>query len=248
MVTRLLLVDGFNLIRRIYEARRETSDLDDIVKACGHSMGRALREHRPTHACVVLDSHDRTWRHLLYEEYKGNRKPTPAPLMDNLASFDAEFRALGVPSVKIQNYEADDVIATLAVGVANSGGDSVILSTDRMFLQLAGDRIRIFNHFDHVETTPADVRQRYGVGVEQLIDYWALAGDSSNNIKGVPGVGPKTAASLLSRYPDLESIIASEEKVSGYTDTVKRCKQLVTLKTDVALGINLRDLRYDDGQ
>jgi len=167
--------------------------------------------------------------------------------MENLPRFDAEFRALGVISVKIENYEADDVIATLARGVANNRGDAVILSTDRMFLQLLGDHIRVFNHFDHVETRPSDVRQRHGVGVDQLTDYWALAGDSSNNIKGVPGIGPKTAAAFLSKYPDLDAIIASEKKVGDYTDIVRRCKQLVTLKTDVTLGINLRDLRYDNG-
>lgn len=243
METRLLLVDGFNLIRRIYEARQASSDLDEVIKACGQSLQRALREHSPTHACVVLDSHDRTWRHLLYSEYKANRKPTPQPLLANLDRFEQEFAEAGVGSLRIASYEADDVIATMAKGTGATGGEAIILSTDRLFLQLLDRHIRIFNHFDHSEITAADVVGRYGLRVDQLVDFWALAGDTSNNIKGAPGIGPKTATKLLDQYDNLDNALKKESRLMEQAENLKRCHQLVTLKTDVELGVNLRQFR-----
>lgn len=244
MASTLLLVDGFNLIRRIFEARKAGNDPEAVIEACQRSLVRAVRDHEPSHACVAWDSHDTTWRHLLYVDYKANRKPTPALLLDNLDAFDAAFRDVaGVASIKLASYEADDIIATMARRLAESGGQAIILSMDKLFLQLLGDGIRVYNHFDHTETNDSDVMARYGIRVAQLADFWALAGDSSNNIKGVPGIGPKRAAELLSRYEDLEAILAGEAALEEHADTARRCRQLVTLKTDVELGINLRDFR-----
>lgn len=250
MSTFVLLVDAFNLIRRIFEARHDSSaHVDEVVDASVRSLGRALHDHSPTHACVVFDSHERTWRHLLYADYKANREPTPSALLDNLDHFREGFEGLGVRCLKLPSYEADDPIATLAAGVADNRGVATILSTDRLFLQLLGGGVRVFNHFEGHEFTAAEVRERYGVDVAQLIDYWAMAGDSSNNIKGVPRVGPKTAAALLGRYGSLDAILRAAEgdppaaRVCEHRDLVRRCKQLVTLKTDVELGINLKSLR-----
>ena len=252
----VLLIDAFNLIRRIYEARpaearpAETGPpLDEVVAASASSLRRALQAHRPSHACIVFDSHDTTWRHLLYPQYKMNRKPTPALLLDHLDTFRTAFLDMGVKSLKLANYEADDLIATLAHGVAGNGGVARILSTDRVFSQLLGAEVRIFNHFEDREVTGAEVEQRYGVSIDQLTDFWALAGDPGNNIKGVPKIGAKTAARLLAEYPSLEEILRAEDdnssanRVRSHGDLAQRCKQLVTLKTDVALGINLKSLR-----
>lgn len=247
---RLLLIDAFNLVRRIYEARPDSGEyIQDVVDAAVRSAQRALREHRPSHACIAFDSHDRTWRHLLYAEYKANRKPTPAPLMAAVPTLMAAFEEIGVASLKVDNYEADDQIATMARVVADAGGEAIVLSTDRMFQQLLGPGIRVINHFDGHEFGPVEVRDRYGVDVAQLTDFWAMAGDTSNNIKGVPRVGAKTAAQLLVEYGTLEDILRTEdgntsvERVRAAGDVVQRCKQLVTLKTDVVLGTNLRKFR-----
>ncbi|MDA0791938.1 MAG: hypothetical protein O2780_21070 [Proteobacteria bacterium] len=243
---KVLLVDGFNMMRRIYEARSDP-DLAAVTTAAARSLARALDEHDPSHAVVVLERHDRTWRHLLYSEYKAGRLPAPALLTDNLAAFEAAFLGVGVASYSLASYEADDVIATLAVGVAAAGGQAVILSSDRLYLQMLCDQIEIVNHFDGTRASPESVLARYGVRVEQLTDFWALAGDHSNNIKGVPGIGPKTAARLLSRFDDLAGIIANDDAACGrvreHEDLVRRCLQLVTLKTDVDLGVNLRTFR-----
>ncbi|MCZ6501597.1 MAG: flap endonuclease Xni, partial [Gammaproteobacteria bacterium] len=186
---------------------------------------------------------------LLYADYKGGRKPTPEPLLDGIPAMERRFERLGIQSFSLPNYEADDVIATLAAGITSAGGEAIILSTDRSHLQLLGGGVRIFNHFDQTEYLETDVVSRYGVNVSQLTDYWALTGDSSNNIKGVPKIGKKSAAELLNRYASLEEILSSEEedgkvhRVQADASLARRCKQLVTLKLDVELGINLRTFR-----
>jgi len=248
--TELLLVDAFNLIRRIYEARPDGREhIEAVIETSARSVERAIRQHRPTHACVVFDSHDETWRHLLYPDYKADRKPTPQVLLDNLQQFRDAFMECGVKSLKLESYEADDQIATLAAGVAANAGTAAILSTDKMFTQLLSAHIRLFNHFEGHEITVSEVERRYGVELHQLTDFWAMAGDAGNNIKGVPNVGAKTASRLLKEYGSLERILASEDdsvpanRVRANSEAARRCKQLVTLKTDVELGINLKSLR-----
>ncbi|MCB1692026.1 MAG: hypothetical protein KDI19_04625 [Pseudomonadales bacterium] len=249
MPSRLLLVDAFNLIRRIYEARKDA--MSAVIEASTQSLDRALKTIRPTHACVVFDSHDTTWRHLLYPDYKANRSPAPEVLLRGVPDFMAAFERMGVKSVMLPSYEADDVIASIAAAISASGNDVTILSTDGLFLQLLSDHVAIVNHFDGHHWREADVVEKYGVRVDQLCDLWAMAGDTSNNIKGVPRIGARTAASLLAEYGTLEEILRTEDdnasanRVRLGGDVAQRCKQLVTQKTDVEVGINLRELRLE---
>lgn len=253
MQVHALLVDGFNLIRRIYEARVRSSgseDMQAIADNAGNSLARALRTHTPTHVCVALDSHDKTWRHLLYSDYKQNRKPPPAELMDNLHLFRETFEALGVPSILLQNYEADDVIATLASKIARTDGKVTILSTDKIFLQLLSDRLVIFDHFKDELLTNRHVVDKFGVEPAQLVDYWSLVGDSTNNIKGVPGIGPQSARRLIAAFGTLagiltaqtEDVLAERVKIHEREATISR--RLVELEASVEVGLNLRSLRY----
>jgi len=252
--TKVLLIDGFNLVRRIFEAMPETSDIQGLSDSAARSVQRALNLHKPSHAIVVFEDHDITWRHLLYPGYKAGRKPTPEPLLKALPSIQEAFEILGVHSISLPSYEADDIIATIATGVVGVGkmqprGEAIILSTDKSYLQLLRPGIRVFNHFNQREYLQAEVEERYGVSISQLTDYWALVGDASNNIKGVPKIGKKSAAELLNHYAALVDIIASDEddakakKVREDSSLALRCQQLVTLKQDVELGINLRNFR-----
>ena len=149
----LLLVDGFNLIRRIYEARpHDDSQVEEeVVTSAGQSLHRALKSHVPTHACCVFDSQEKTWRHLIYPEYKQNRSPTPAPLLEAIPQFENLFRQMKVNCLCIPGYEADDVIATLAHKTSEMGGDVTVLSTDKGFLQLLDKHIKVFDHFNKIE-------------------------------------------------------------------------------------------------
>ena len=244
---RILLVDGFNLIRRIYEARPDP-DINAVIQASVQSLQRALKEHRPTHAVVVFEDHDKTWRHLLYGDYKAGRSPTPRPLLEGIKQFEDAFQKAGVNSFSLASYEADDIIATFAHGTGKTH-EAIILSSDKLYLQLLSDHISVVSHFDSHRFSSDDVQNRYGVGPSQLIDYWSLVGDSSGNIKGVPGIGAKTASRLLESWHSLDNMLKSEvddrhlKKIRDHEDVARRCRQLVTLKTDVELGTNLRDYR-----
>lgn len=254
MRSSLLLVDGFNLIRRIYEAGPPEPAIEEVVSRSVRSLERALEYHKPTHACCVFEYHDTTWRHLLYRDYKKGRAPTPGALLTGLGTFIEGFGMAGVKAVAVQSYEADDVIATLATGAARGGGDAVILATDKMYLQLLCERIRVFDHFAGRFVTAEDVKTRFGVAPGQLIDYWAMTGDATNNVKGVSGVGPKSARSLLEQFGDLASIMADAgdarlpARVRAQEHAAITARRLVTLKVDVAVGINLKELRYYHGK
>jgi len=251
MRVQFLAVDGFNFVRRIFEARRPQSseDLQGVVEAAKSSLQRAIDKFSPSHAAFVLEEHDRTWRHLLLSSYKANRSPTPELLLNSLDDFVDGFSQLGVMSCQVPSYEADDVIGTIASVVARHGGDVVILSTDKVYLQLVSDHIRIVDHFHGKTWKAQDIQDKYGVRVDQYADYLALVGDKSNNVKGVPGIGPKSAVQLLSVYGDLEGLLVAESedkqvvKVQLALDDVRRCRQLAQLKTDVELGRNLKSFR-----
>jgi len=248
----VLLVDGFNLIRRIYEARGHADDeLDpEVFVSVASSLRRALNRFNPTHACCVLDSHGKTWRHLLYPAYKENRKPTPQPLLDALPQFEAAFLELGVHSIIVSGYEADDVIATLAHRISESRGAVWILSTDKGFLQLLDQQVVIYDHFNNRELTPEWVVEKYAVTHKQLVDYWALTGDSTNNVKGVPKIGPKTAQGLIAEYGTLSALLQDPptgtvgDRITAHIRDAEMCRQLALLKTDVEIGVNLKQLRY----
>ena len=248
---RFLMIDGFNFIRRIFEARQPTSleDLLKVVDAAKVSLKRAIDKFTPSHAALVLEDHDRTWRHLLYRDYKADRSPTPSLLLNSMHRFTEAFEELGVTSCTVQNYEADDVIGTIASVVAEHGGEVLILSTDKVYLQLISDRITVVDHFQGRNWRKADVNEKYGVRVDQYVDYLALVGDRSNNIRGVPGIGPKSAKELLSAHGDLESVLLASggdklvARVQFSHEEARRCRQLVTLKTDVELSRNLKSFR-----
>lgn len=241
---RVLLIDGLNLIRRIFEA--DARPIEDVMVACVNSVKRALAEHDPTHAICVMDRSVPTFRHTIYPEYKAGRTPAPAALTEALPAFEDRFLDLGVRSLFAPGFEADDIIATVAVAIADAG-EARILSTDRTFQQLLSDRVRVFDHFRRGEVTASDVQDKHGVAVAALVDFWSLTGDSSNNIRGVRGIGPKRAALLLERYGDLASILSSGDsdavRVREGAAEAMLATRLVRLKTDVPLGTNLREFR-----
>lgn len=247
----LLAVDGLNLIRRLFEARhaQAQTDMAATIESTTQSLQRALRRHQPSHAVVVFEQSERTWRHLLYPQYKAGRSETPRLMVEALPDYQTAFEAIGVACFAAEGYEADDVIATLATVISNNGGRVVILSTDKVYLQLVSDSVLVYDHFAEKAWHAEEVRERYEVDVVDYVDYLALVGDSSNNIKGVPGIGPKTAVQLLKDFGSLDVVLDTDsldkkvQKVQAARQDALRSRQLVTLKTDVELGINLRSLR-----
>lgn len=255
---KFLLVDGLNLIRRVYAAQPGEDGPDRVEGALVSSVGslrRAVWECEPTHAVVVFEGEGPGWRSEAYAPYKAGRTPMPEALKSSLSRFEGAFLELGIPSLSFPALEADDVIATLAAKVASRGGEVVILSTDRTFLQLLSDRVHVRDHFAQRDLDRTFVIEKYGVEPKQFVDFLALTGESTNNIKGIPGVGPKTAARLLKQFGTLERICAEAHTLRGKLgETLRTCKEearlsqrLVRLQKDLELGLNLKAFRLRTG-
>ena len=256
MKIRFLLIDGLNLIRRVYAAVPGDDGLervDDTRHSCVQSLQRALRESKPTHSVCVFEGEEPCWRHHLYEGYKANRTPMPEALHANLSTFHAAFMDIGIPSVSFSTLEADDVIATLAVKAAARKGFVIILSTDKIFIQLLSDDIVVRDHFQKHTLDRSYVTNKFGVPPDRFVDFLALTGDSTNNITGIPSVGSKTAARLLAQFETLDNILSSAYVIPGrlgdairtYAEDARRARQLSYLRTDLELGLNLKSLRYE---
>lgn len=254
MRIKLLLVDALNLIRRVYAAQPGEDGLERVEGARVSTLGslkRAVRECAPTHAVVVFEGDGPGWRHERYPGYKAGRTPMPDALKTGLPGFEEAFLEAGISSVRFPAVEADDVIATLASKVALRGGEAVILSTDRMFLQLLSDRIEVRDHFQQRDLDRAFVLEKYGVEPNQFVDFLALCGESTNNIKGVPGIGAKTAAGLLEEFGTLERLLSESGTLKGrsgdalrkHEEDARLARDLVILQTDLDLGLNLKSFR-----
>ncbi len=253
----VLLVDGLNLIRRVYAGVPLTGTpetrSESVVNACLFSLQRALRSHPATHAVCALDSDQPGWRRELYPDYKKNRSPMPEELRDILPDVLKAYLTVGVRSVTIPGLEADDVIATIAKRVADANGHVTVVSTDKSFCQLIGFGVRVYDHFADLEHDRDWTRERFGVEPEVLADLFALAGDSSLGISGVRSVGVHTAVKLLNDHATLEGVLAAAGDIAGKLGSKLRdgredarlAKKLVSLVIDAKLGINLRDFRFE---
>jgi len=252
---RLLLVDALNLIRRVYAAQpgEDGAERAEGARASSvQSLRRGLRECAPTHAVCVFDGAGPGWRHELYPEYKAGHARMPEALAAALESYRLAFAEIGVASLSKPRLEADDVIATIACKAAEAGASAIILSTDKIFLGLLANGIHVRDHFRSVDSDAQDVIAKFGVRPEQLADYLALSGDRGNNLHGVPGIGPKTAAELLSRFETLDDVLQGAgdlegklgERLRDHASEARLCRRLVGLRTDLELGANLSELRY----
>ena len=250
----LLLLDAMNLIRRIYAAQQQRS-ADPVEETLLHSQNAILKNIENTaakHVALVFDGKGPTWRHELYSDYKADRKPMPDELAQALPEYKKRFEALGIPCLLYEEYEADDVIATLAVKTSQHGGSVSIVSTDKGFMQISDKNIHLYHHFDKRVLNIDDVKGQLGLEPVQLIDFLSLVGDNTNHVPGVPGIGPKTAGNLLDQYGDLDTVLINSEYVKGrvgenlgqHYKTALFARKLVTLKLDCQLDLNLKKLRY----
>jgi protein Xni len=262
----LLLIDALNLIRRLYAVQERPylplpDDVTDSTKAqiilntenmLRQALSRLQQELEPSHALLVFDGRASAWRKSLYPQYKANRKPMPAILADALDTLTQHAKALGFSSIQHDDYEADDVIASIAVKLVQHGQQVTVVSTDKGFLPLLSQQIQIYDTFARQFHSEDSVQQKFGVSTSQLVRYWSLVGDSTNNIPGVNGIGPKGAHDLLAlgttltealEHPDCHKKL--REKILQNKEQIKIFMQILTLKTDIQLGINLQELRLE---
>ncbi|MCK5042303.1 MAG: DNA polymerase I, partial [Sphingomonadales bacterium] len=246
----LYLVDGSGYIFRAYYAVRSNprSDGTPINAVLGFSnmLMKLLQDlhdgEKPTHFAVIFDTARKSFRNDFYKEYKSHRPPAPEDLVPQFPLIRDATRAFSVPSVEMVNYEADDLIATYAKEAQAKGFKVTIISSDKDLMQLVGDNISMFDSMKGRHIYEAEVQEKFGVGPERVIDVQALAGDSADNVPGVPGIGIKTAAELINTYGDLDAVFENVEEIKqpkrrqsliDNEDLARISKRLVTLKTDV---------------
>src|SRR4051812_43709021 len=220
-------------------------------------LRKLLNEHKPEFIAASFDLPGRTFRDDLVDDYKANRTPMPSELAQQIPMVHAACEALGVPILTSERYEADDVIGTLALKAAAAGFDVAIVTMDKDFYQLVGDRIRVYNPRDEGTWYDADgVKEKFGVAPDHVVDVLALMGDTIDNIKGVPGVGEKGARELIVQYGSLESLLehAAEVKNKRYRegllanmDAARQSRELARIRTDVPVEFNAEDMRYRAG-
>ncbi|MGL5393388.1 MAG: flap endonuclease Xni [Shewanella sp.] len=254
-MNKFLIIDGLNLVRRIYAAIADDTDLQSLQERVSAACTKLLRVHQPSHVAIVWDGEAQSWRKTLYPDYKKGRKPMPTPLAKGLPQLQSHLTAMQIGSI-YASAEADDVIATLAVKTAKAKGAAIIVSTDKGFSQLNLPEIQQWDHFNQQFLDINALEQKLGVTRSQFIDFMALAGDSGNKIPGIPGIGPKSAAELLSRFNNLSTLFASlarlepkqADKLAQGRDMARLSYKLAQLQTNLPLNINLKDFRAPKGE
>ena len=257
----LLIIDALNLIRRLHavQTQQSLSPEQALIATRANLINtsrKLLAASEPTHVIAVfdceLDGEVPGWRKARYPAYKEGRTPMPTELRAGLASLQDAFWECGIDALLSETDEADDLIATLACGIARHGHRATIISTDKGFCQLICPQIQIRDYFNKRWLDAAFVQQQYGVAPTQLVDFWALTGVGGSNIKGVAGIGPKGATQLLQHYGSLEQMltVATEDagkplqKVLAQAEEARLAQTLVRLRLDIPLGFNLQEIRY----
>ena len=246
----LYLIDGSSFIFRAYHAIRPLNRPDgtpvNAVSGFCNMLFKLLRDlddsERPSHLAVIFDAGKKTFRNDIYPEYKAHRPPAPDDLIPQFKIIHDAVEAFNLPSIQLAGYEADDIIATYAKQAESNGSKVTIVSTDKDLMQLVSDDVRMLDTMKNRHIGIEEVTEKFGLGPEKVIEIQALAGDSADNIPGVPGIGVKTAALLLSEFGDLDTLLARageikqnkrRENLIEFADQAKLSLELVTLALDV---------------
>jgi len=240
----LVLVDGSSYLYRAFHAlpplANSRGEPTGAVLGVLNMLHRMLREQNPQHVAVVFDAPGKTFRDDLFAEYKAHRPPMPDDLRAQVEPLIDAVAALGLPLLRITGVEADDVIGTLARRAAQSGMPVLVSTGDKDMAQLVTERITLVNTMTNSSLDRAGVKVKFDVYPEQIIDYLALVGDASDNIPGVPKVGPKTAAKWLNEYGTLDNLLANQDRLEGKVGESLRASQ-----ADLALSRELAQIRCD---
>jgi len=262
----LFLVDGSGYIFRAYHALPPLTRKSDglpigAVAGFCNMLWKLLRDARdtsvgvtPTHFAVIFDYSSKTFRNELFPEYKANRSEPPEDLIPQFGLIRHATRAFSLPCIEMEGFEADDLIATYCRLACEADADTTIVSSDKDLMQLVGRTVSMYDPMKDREIRIPEVIEKWGVPPEKMIDLQALTGDSVDNVPGIPGIGPKTAAQLLEEYGDLETLLARaseikqnkrRESIIENAEKARVSKLLVTLKNDVEVKEGLDDLMLE---
>jgi len=260
------LIDGSGYIFRAFHALPPlTRPSDGLPVGAVHGfcamMWKLLRETKaseaPTHIAVIFDAGRETFRNEIYTDYKAHRPPPPEELVPQFPLIRDAVKAFNVACIELDGFEADDLIATYAKAAVDAGGDVTVVSSDKDLMQLVRPGVVMFDGMKAKRIGRDEVIEKFGVPPEKVVDVQSLAGDSIDNVPGVPGIGIKTAAELINVYGDLETLLASvseikqpkrRENLTTYADQARVSRELVKLKDDVPLEIGIEAIGIRDPQ
>ncbi len=257
----IYLIDGSGYIFRAYYATPPLTNKEgfptNAIYAFTRMLLKLLTEASSNHVVMVFDAGKETFRNELYSEYKANRDECPEDLSKQMPYFRTLSQAIGLPPLELKGYEADDVIGTLVRRCKEAGRKVVIVSADKDLMQLVTEDVTIWDTMRDKRYGPAEVQEKMGVPPEKVIELLALTGDSSDNVPGMKGVGPKTATQLIEKFGDVESILSSAdaiaeeksirsrkkicEQIECSAELVRLSKELVTVHTEVPLKVRSGD-------
>ncbi len=258
-MTDLVLIDGSSYLYRAFHA------LPPLSNSAGEPTGalhgvltmilKLVRDEQPAHIAVVFDAPGKTFRDDLYAEYKANRPPMPDELRSQVQPILDAVEAMGLPLLRVEGVEADDVIGTLCTTAEKQGLQVLVSTGDKDLAQLVTDKVTLINTMNDSRMDRDAVKEKFDVYPEQIVDYLALVGDSSDNIPGVPKVGPKTAAKWLNEYDTADGIVENGDAIKGKigeslrdnVESLELSKELATIRTDVELDVSIDDLTAAEG-
>jgi DNA polymerase-1 len=250
----LLLIDGSSYLYRAFHAlpplANSRGEPTGAVYGVANMLRKLLADYQPDRIAVVFDAKGKTFRDDLFAQYKAHRPPMPDDLRNQIEPLHAIVAAMGLPLLMVDGVEADDVIGTLATQATVAGLHTVISTGDKDMAQLVDSHVTLINTMSNTTLDVPGVAEKFGVSPAQIIDYLALVGDTSDNIPGIPKVGPKTAAKWLQEYGTLDNLVAHADQVSGKVGESLRenrhqlplSRQLATIRCDVPLALAPLDL------
>ncbi len=245
-----VLVDGSSYLYRAFHALPPLSNsagqATGAIYGVLNMLNKLLKEYEPDRVAIVFDAKGKTFRDELFADYKANRPPMPDELRSQVQPLLEAVAAKGLPLLRIEGVEADDVIGTLVTRAAADGIDCIVSTGDKDMAQLVSDRVTLVNTMTGQVLDSAGVLEKFAVTPKQIIDYLALVGDSSDNIPGVPKVGPKTAAKWLKEYGSVDELITHAEDIKGKVgeslranlEQLELSRKLATISCDLQLDID----------
>ncbi|WP_407719794.1 DNA polymerase I [Psychrobacter sanguinis] len=253
-----ILVDGSYYLFRTYHALPKTMMnsqglTTNAIRGTLNALLKVMRRYNPTHMAVCFDTKSPTFRHAMSEEYKANRPKMDPELAEQIPYIHRLVRALGIPLLRIEGAEADDIIGTLTHRAVQEGHHVVISSGDKDMMQLINDCVILEDSFVGKVVDVQGVEDKYGIKPNQMIDLLTLMGDASDGIKGIPSVGQKTAVKWLNQYQTVDNIVANAHEIKGkvgeklveFADNIPRDRQLATIVTNLEIGQDWEDLRIN---
>jgi DNA polymerase-1 len=258
-IRHLCLVDGSGYIFRAYFAMPPSSTSEGVPTNATfgftNMLLRLLRESEGDAVAIIFDAGRKSFRNDFYPDYKAHRPEPPEDLIPQFDQIREATRAFSLPCIDMENYEADDIIATYARQAAEAGIEVTIVSSDKDLMQLVGGLVSMRDPMKNLAIGPDQVIEKFGVPPEKVVEVQALAGDSVDNVPGVPGIGVKTAAQLILEFGDLESLLARDEEIKqpkrrqnllDYAEQARISRRLVELKDDVPVESDLAAFGLQD--